>query len=584
MKTKVVLWGENENEEKVLIGIDLIEADNVVRIYSIPESAATEEFYNQMMNQWRNGQDILMPPDCTVIDRPLTMTDSLLPDELKTDRQDILARAKTEWHFIVLSSKLYNAYADEIQDLKEKVNQLTEYDDRMWEELKAFWAKVQEQVREKNIFREHAGELRARTNELFDRLKNMRQSMNDEYDKLSREHMATFMEKLDGIEKRIEAGLGLHPIFNELRELQQKFKTVKFTRTHHNEVWNRIDTAFKNVKKKKYGDKKDGSPNSGALARLESRYKGLISAIGKMTSSIGRDKQDEAFQLKRINTTDGQLELQLRQAKMAMIQERLASKQVKLDDMLATKVELEKRIESEKKKAQALATKKAEQEKIKKAKEEIKKEIAQEIEANAESFKEDEDKLTKAAETIQAIKAKRAAKAKGEVGSIQADQDPPTTIQNSINAAAIAASDVDDRHSLSDRVADAGKEIKDTLAEGADKLKDLSSDIGEDIQEQVANLKEALPTAEEIKDKSLEIKDTIVDQLANLKDKAEELVTDLPSLDDIQQKGKEVQESISEDLDEIIEDIAASPVGKVVEDVKNAISSKFEAMLHPEEE
>jgi len=583
MKTKVVLWGENEKDEKVLIGIELIEADNVVRIHTIQEQSATETFYNQMMNQWRNGQDISMPEDATVVDRPLTMTESLLPDELKTDRQDILARAKTEWHFIVLSSKLYHAYASEIQEIKEKVEGLSEYDDKIWEELKGFWSKVQEQVREKNIFREHAGELRARTNQLFDNLKSLRKSMNDEYEKLSREHMGTFIEKLDDIEKRIEAGLGLHPIFNELKDLQNKFKNTKFTRKHHNDIWNRIDKAFKSVKEKKYGAKSGGGNNSGAVGRLESRYNGLLSAIGKMNSSIGRDKQDEAFQLKRINTTDGQLELQIRQAKMAMIQERIASKQVKLDDMLKTKAELEQRIENEKKKAEAKAAKQAEQAKIKKAKEEIKGEIAKEIESNAEALKEDELKLTKAAEAIKAVKAKReAAKAKKEAAELgskvvaisetvaESEATPVISLASETEESATEESTSDKIkdavESGAEKAQDAASNLVDEVKEQTEKAKDLAFDVVDEVKEQVEKVRESLPSIDELKDKAESFKESI------------------PSTEEFVAKAEEFTDSVADKAEDLIEKISDSPIGEAIEDVKDSVMNKISSLLGSEEE
>ena len=348
MKTKIVLWGENEKEDKVLLGIELVAADNIIRIHQIPEKDATEIFYNQMMNQWRQGQTIPLPSTTEVVDRPLSMSESLLPENLKTQRQDILARAKTEWHFVVLSSKLYQAYVDEIIQIKERIDSLTDFDPGIWEEMKGFWGKVQNQVREKNLFREHATELRNKTNELFDSLKSLKKAKNDEFERRSREYAQNFFDQLSDIENRIEKGLGLQPIFNELKNLQGVFKETAFTRKHHNDVWKRLDGAFKKVKEKKYGKPEPGSSN--AMNRLNRRYEGLISAISKMEQSINRDVKDKKFQEKRINNTDGQLELQIRQAKMAMIEERVNSKQAKLDDMLKTKEELERKIEIEKKK------------------------------------------------------------------------------------------------------------------------------------------------------------------------------------------------------------------------------------------
>ncbi|MEL6123171.1 MAG: hypothetical protein AAFR14_05575 [Bacteroidota bacterium] len=408
MKTKIVLWGEKEGDSKVLLAIELIEADNVVRIHQTPEREATEDFYNTLMNQWRKGEEIQWTESTEQLDRPLSMTEGLLPDDLRTQRQDILARAKTEWHFVVLSSKLFASYADEIADFQEKVNGLSSFDNRVWEDMKSFWSKVQAQVYEKNLFREHAVELRSKTDQVFDTLKSLKKAANDELERTSRDYLAKFSDRLSDIEARIEKGLGLQPIFNELKNVQQDFKKAKFTRKHHNEIWGRIDKAFKVVKEKKYGKKSDGS--SGAQSRLANRYDGLLNAIDRMEKSMKRDHQDMAFQKKRINDTDGQLELQIRQAKMAMIEERVASKQVKLDDMLKTKGELEKKMEAEKKRAEAREAKQKREEALKKAKQSVKEGIADDIATNMDALSEREKELIEASEKLKAIKQKRQSK------------------------------------------------------------------------------------------------------------------------------------------------------------------------------
>ena len=106
MKTKIVLWGANEKDEKLLLAIELLEKDNQIGIHTFNEALATEEFYNKMMNIWRDGGQVPFPDGFESITRELKMAESVLPDNLKTDRTDIVNRAKTEWHFVVLSNKL----------------------------------------------------------------------------------------------------------------------------------------------------------------------------------------------------------------------------------------------------------------------------------------------------------------------------------------------------------------------------------------------------------------------------------------------------------------------------------------------
>lgn len=413
MRRRLVLWGSDADEKKVLLGLELLDKENKVQLYVIPEEQATELFFTQMMNMWRDGNDILFPDETIEIERDLSIVDDLLPEDIKVDRTDLILRAKAEWHFVVLSAKLYEIYKTEIEDLKETVEELSEYDDKIWEELKGFWGKVQGQVKEKNMFREHAESLKNKTNEAFEKLKTLRKDFEKQLREESKEKAEVFKKELEEIEEKIEKGLGLKPLFEELKDLQSRFKKENFDRKDQNSLWGKIDSLFKVIKEKKFGDK-SRSGNS-PRERLERRYKGLLSAISKMQKSMDRDDDEMDFQKRRIDKTDGQLELQLRQAKIKMIQERLSSKKVKLDDMLKTKIDLEEKIAAEKLKE----ADRQHSEEVKKAAAKVKNKIANEIaDSLAEVDSETAEKLEKAAEEIAEAKQSKAKKV---------DQAPPVS-------------------------------------------------------------------------------------------------------------------------------------------------------------
>jgi hypothetical protein len=456
MKTKLVLWGTDAEENKVLIALSLRTLENKVDIWTFSESIVTEEFGKKLMDEWRNGQDLEFPEGNIHIERELTMAEGLLPDDIKVSRGDLIQRAQTEWHFAVLSAKLNQAYQAEFAELKEKVENLSSFDSAAWDALKEFWGKVQSQVRDRNLFREHADKLRDGTNELFSKLKEMRSSFDEEFNTISKKHFDEFTKTLDDVEKRVAKGMNLTVIFEELKNIQRDFKEAKFNKEHRSKIWQKIDDTFKNVKEKRFG--KNAFNESSPQDRVKRRYDGLMNAIHKMESSIQRDRDDQEFQNRRVESSEGQLEAQIRQAKIKMINERIHSKEEKLNDMLKTKADLEAKIASIKSKA-------AKQEEIEAAKKAAKERIANEIkeEENSRSD-EDTEKLEKAAEAIKDKKEKVEEKVKEKKDSL---------------LGAISAT------------------VSESLEDVADTIKAVTEVVGDKIEEKVEEFKADMEKAKE---------------------------------------------------------------------------------------
>ena len=539
MKTKLVLWGTDAQDNRVLIALELLPETNKVNIYTFPESVATEEFSQKMLKEWRNNEPIEFPSEHTKLDRELSVTEGLLPEEIKVERGDIIQRAQTEWHFIVLSAKLNESYQGELNALEERVEKLENYDGDVWNALKGFWDKVQVQVRERNLFREHANALRDNTNALFAKMKELRAKLDDEFQRLSGENHDKFMGILEDIEKRISEGLRLQPIFDELKELQRRFRDTKLTREHRSKVWERLDSAFKVVKARRFGAgaAEDKSP----MERLNRRYDGLIAAIEKMERSIQRDRDDLEFQNRKIEASDGQLESQIRQAKIKMIQERISSKESKLGEMMQTKSELDRRIETQKEKD----AKREERERIEQARKAAEEKIASQIQEKAAAREDESDKFEKAADALGVTPEEEEGK------SETPDSESSLLEKAGSMLGAVVAKAKDIAEDVGDKIEEVVEQVQEKGL--VEKAKDLAEDVGDKIEEVVEQVQEK-GLVEKAKDLAEDVGDKIEEVIEQVQEKG------------LVEKAKDLAEQAEEKIDEAVEKIADSEIVEKLED------------------
>ncbi|MFN0175753.1 MAG: hypothetical protein ACKVU0_13965 [Saprospiraceae bacterium] len=384
MKNKLVIWGTTAENEKVLIALELHAESNKVMMHTFPEAIADEAFVQKMMHEWREGKaEVVFPEGFETTERELSVTDSLLPEHLKVDRPDLVQRAQTEWHFAVLSAKLHAAYQQELAEFKEKVEAMSNYDNKLFTSLRSFWDKVQNQSRERNLFRQHADELRDGINALFDQLKEVRKKVNSEFMEVSQGVYDGFAKALDEIDERITAGgAKFNSVFDELKKMQRDYHNTRMSNEHRNKLWERLDAAFKKAKERKFGPE----ANAGTIAdRHDKRLSGLDDAIKRLEDSLFRDDEELAFQRKKVNTSEGQLEAQIRGAKIKMIEERANGKRERLAELTKARNDVQRQASSAHEKEARLAAKEAERQQIEAKKAAIKSEIEAETHAKAEA-------------------------------------------------------------------------------------------------------------------------------------------------------------------------------------------------------
>ncbi|MGB5024959.1 MAG: hypothetical protein WBO44_06400 [Saprospiraceae bacterium] len=419
MRTRLVVWGVNVKEERVLMAISLNAEANKVEIWSIPEADIPEEFYNKLMSQWREGLDLNMPTSTEHRITELTMADGILPEDLKVEKSDVIQRAQIEWHFIVLSNKLYKNYKTELEDLHDKIKRLESFNHALWEELKQTWSNIQQHIFEKNISRDHADSLREKSNALFDELKKLKQSLASEFKSKSKEVYDQIMNALSEIEQKIESGSLLKPLFDQLVKIQSDLKTQSIHKDHREFISSKLNESFRSIREKREKRESGNDQQGSGADRLIRRYEGLLVAIQKFEQSINFEKKNIDFENRRIATTSGQLEAQIRVAKIKMIEERMKSKEEKLKELLATKEKLELIIEKVKKRDDKQKKRTERKEKVEEEKEKIKAKISDSIHQAQEHVPAElQEKLEKAAEEIKIAKKPKKQKAESKTTEV----------------------------------------------------------------------------------------------------------------------------------------------------------------------
>ncbi|TXF85032.1 hypothetical protein FUA23_20930 [Neolewinella aurantiaca] len=589
MRNRIAVWGRNAQEQRVLITIELQVSDNIVRIQTYPEKVVSDDVFKSFMDKWRKSEEVELPEPDRVIARELSVTEGLLPDDLRAEQTDMILRAQTEWHYHVLSDKLAQTYKNELAEIEDRIERASEYSSDLWNQAKTFWQKVQSQLQDKTLLREQGNDIRKRVDKSFAKLKEMREVLNEKYKEESVKHVAKFNALLEDAEKRIGEGTHLNKVFNDLRDIQKKFHNVKFTKEDRDVIYSRIDAAFKSVKEKR--GQGGGKENRNA-GRTQARLDGLQKAMDRMKSGIGRDENDLKFERRRIEKTNGQLEKQIREAKVVMIESRIASKQLKLDDMEKTKAMLVKKIEQEKVKEEKRAKKAAERAAAEAAKAKIAADMATRVVSP-----EEQAKLEAAAAKIKSAKKKKGGRTKPEDRTpenvksfvafsevINGDAPQPVSSEPEVTEVAAAAATAGtgaplvNEQAASVAEAISGDSANLTAAEVATKLADSDAkttdgpeemSIAETAGSAIASVISTVGGAAN----SATAEGGLLDQIGDVLSSAGESIAD--TLEDITDTAKAVAQVASEKINDAAETVEDA-VEDAVEDVKEKISGEEE--------
>jgi len=357
MRDRFVTWGTLEDSRRLFtFELDADEAQIIRRV--VPAAVSNEELLQTIINAWNNRTTMPFPEGTSTERIPLQASGTIVPEGAEVDDKVRVASAEREWPSDILSAQLRRQFRAEFEELHDVVGNLTSFDEGIFERLKGVWNKVQSELTNKVIRYEHTHDLRKVSDELFAKMKELRRGKEKAVRSKSKELKKDFREILAGAQARLEKKENLRGLFNDLKKIQDAIHKASLSRDDRNSLRKAIDELFKATKSEINATGEDAGILTEQRVRLEKRLNVLLGAIKRMKHSVHRDNQDVFYENRRIERAGNQLAEQLGAAKMSMLNERASSKQAKLDDMLATEKDLQKRLDKIKKREEKALNKK----------------------------------------------------------------------------------------------------------------------------------------------------------------------------------------------------------------------------------
>lgn len=325
----------NQKDEPILVALELNVNSMNIEVRYFPTSTMKEDEIEDFIKKFSHGEELSFPEATTMENRSFT-EESLLPDNIKIEgKSGAIRQLQNEWSYLLLNAKLFEQFNAQLEDIKIKAAELKGFSSELFDEAKEFWEKVLEYKKEREISQEKLAYFKEEINGVFDHLKKLKESLLKEKDAASEKIRAEFSEIFTSIDNRLEEqGVRFNAIMEELKALQTRLRGEDIKRDIKNILFDDIQARYDRIKVKR--EEVLGGVNN-------SRIDGLTQALERMQKTLNMDLRDLDFNTKKLNTVDSKLELQLREAKIKVLKDRIASKEEKIADIQKTLNKLTKK-------------------------------------------------------------------------------------------------------------------------------------------------------------------------------------------------------------------------------------------------
>ncbi|MFN8277757.1 MAG: hypothetical protein U0T84_09750 [Chitinophagales bacterium] len=297
----------------------------------VVEKKLLDAAQTEALHEWPETGTFDFPAE-TVVIMPDLNSDTILPDNIKSEKTGEIRHKQNEWAIELVTNKLWEAYLIEMDQLKKRAAELMNYDKSLFDEAKSFWERVLEHKKERNITQEKLDKIKEDVNAIFEKLKTFRKTESAEFEKRSNEVRQEVQTRLEALKAKVTEKANFKSLHDEIKAIQQEFRQIRLLKSDEGAVRKAFDDAFHFISE---------SRQKYFSGRNEARIAGLNDVIQKMEKGLERDRKDlEYFTRKAEHPKIHSLEMQVLKLRIRQINDIIASKEEKLKDIYKTRESL----------------------------------------------------------------------------------------------------------------------------------------------------------------------------------------------------------------------------------------------------
>ncbi|MBP6323392.1 MAG: hypothetical protein KA322_00040 [Chitinophagales bacterium] len=395
MNTRLVLWGEIGTDRKALIAIHLDEETAKIHIHAFPKEDVTKEIQDAVFVEWKNGGEYTFPDNAIHWEIDAN-SDTILPEEVKVDRLDVVLQSQHKWGKKLMSSKINQLLTDEVKLLEEKASVVAEYDQSLWDKAKAQWEKIASYQKKNEISWEQTTVLKDKINAVFEALKAVKRINNENEDQANAVLVKNYYKRIEELQAKLIYNDQWKFIFEELKKIQTELKDAAIRWNHKRTIYNQVNAIFDDLRKYRMTE---------VVSKTQGRISQLTKILDGLKDSIARDNESYTMQVEKMqHYTRGKLSVEELKSRFGDILNRTKEKEAKAEGIKQTIAQLKADIEKEKKQQverEQLKLKREQEEAAKQEEMEAKRQAKKETKVISESEHENAETEIKSAEIVE---------------------------------------------------------------------------------------------------------------------------------------------------------------------------------------